>query len=178
MVSSFMPPDLCIIILIKGGTKKMAQLKYAKYIVTEDFLPPLPPGFIKRMEEQRKAGNYLEATHMLTLNDSVVEGAFYFDCVWLWDKHGSEAVQTEIAHTHDFDEILGFIGSRRENPRDLNAEIEFWLEDEKYIITKSSLIFVPRGVKHLPLFFQRIDSPVLFFTGGNAPSYGRTSGNE
>jgi len=156
----------------------MAQLKYAKYIITENLAQPPPAGFLKRMQEQRKAGNYFESTHMLSLNDSIVEGAFYFDCVWLWNKHGAEAVQMEIGHTHDFDEILGFIGSRKENPRDLNAEIELWLEDEQYIITESSLIFVPRGMKHLPLLFRRIDSPVFFFTGGNAASYRRTSGNE
>src|SRR4030042_4534432 len=115
---------------------KMPELKYAKYIITEDLVKPPPAGFLKRREEQRQAGNYLEATHMLSLNDSIAKGAFYFDCVWLWDKKGTEGVSSEIAHSHDFDEILGFMGSRRENPKELNAEIEFWLGDERYILTK------------------------------------------
>jgi hypothetical protein len=156
----------------------MAQRKYDKYIITECFSQPLPAGMLKRFEEQRKAGNYLEATRMLSLDESVLKGSFYFDCVWLWDKHGSEAVQMEIAHTHDFDEILGFVGCHRENPRHLDAEIELWLEDEKYIITEASLIFVPRGMKHLPLLFHRIDSPVFFFTGGNGTLYTRSSGHD
>ena len=156
----------------------MSQLKYAKYVISEDLAQPPPAGAAERMKAQRASGSFLEATHMLSLNDKIAEGAFYFDCVWLWDKHGTEPVQSEIAHAHDFDEILGFMGSRRENPKDLNGEIEFWLEDEKYVITKSSLIFVPRGMKHLPLLFRRIGSPILFFTGGNGTSYTRTSGNE
>ena len=156
----------------------MAPRKHGKYIITECFSEPPHAGFIKRMEEQRKAGNYFEGTRMLSLDESILKGSFYFDCVWLWNKHGSEPVKMEITHTHDFDEILGFVGCHRENPRDLNAEIELWLEDERYIITESSLIFVPRGMKHLPLLFHRIDSPVFFFTGGNGALYTRTSGNE
>jgi hypothetical protein len=157
---------------------KMPELKYAKYIITENLARKPPAGFLKRREEQRQAGNYLESTRMLSLSDAIAEGAFYFDCVWLWDKKGTKGVQTEIAHSHDFDEILGFMGSRRENPKELNAEIEFWLGDEKYLLTKSCLIFAPRNLPHCPLVFHRIDSPVFFFTGGNGTSYTRVTGSE
>jgi hypothetical protein len=155
----------------------MSPRKHDKYIITECF-STLPAGVLRRLEKQGRAGNYVDSTRMLSLDESMLKGSFYFDCVWLWEKHGSEAVQMEIAHTHDFDEILGFVGCHRENPRDLNAEIELWLEDEKYIITESSLVFVPRGMKHLPLLFHRIDSPIFFFTGGNGALYGRTSGKD
>jgi hypothetical protein len=156
----------------------MPELKYAKYIVTEDIHGPMPAGFLKRREEQRKSGNYLEATHMLSLSDTVAKGALYCDTVWLWNKKGAKGVSIEIAHTHDFDEILGFMGSWRDNPKELNAEIEFWLGDEKYIITKSCLIFAPRNISHCPLVFHRIDSPILFFTVGNGTSYTRATGSE
>jgi hypothetical protein len=157
----------------------MSEKKYAKYIITESIrTQPPPAGFLKRMEDQRKEGNYLESTHMFSLNDSIAKGAFYTDCVWMWDLKGSKGVQVEIAHSHDFDEVLGFIGTNRENPRDLNGEIELWLEDERYVITQSCLIFVPRGMKHLPLIFKRIESPIFFFTEGNGTSYTRSSGHE
>jgi hypothetical protein len=156
----------------------MPELKYAKYIITEDLARTPPAGFLKRREEQRQAGNYLVATRMLSLNDAIVKGGLYCDTVWLWDKKGTRGVETEIAHSHDFDEILGFLGSRRENPRELNAEIEFWLGDEKYIITKSCLIFAPRRISHCPLIFHWIKSPVLFFTVGNGTSYSRATGSE
>ena len=156
----------------------MPKLKYAKYIVTEDLRKTPSAGFLKRREEQHKSGNFLEATHMLSLNDDIAKGALYCDTVWLWHKNGTQSVATEIAHTHDFDEILGFMGSSGDNPKDLNAEIEFWLGDEKYMITQSCLIFAPRNIPHCPLVFHRIDSPILFFTVGNGTSYTRASGSE
>ena len=73
---------------------------------------------------------------------------------------------------------LGSWAAGGRTPRTLNAEIEFWLGDEKYIITKSCLIFAPRNIPHCPLIFHRIDSPVLFFTVGNGTSYTRASGSE
>jgi len=157
----------------------MAERKYAKYIITENIRTSQPPAeMMKRIEEQRKSGNYTEGTALFNLNDKIIKGAYYVDCHWLWKTHGTQGIQTEIAHTHDFDEVLGFIGSSRENPRKLNGEIEFWLEDEQYVIDYSCLIFVPRGLKHLPLVFRRIDSPVFFFTAGNGTAYTRSSGNE
>jgi len=33
-------------------------------------------------------------------------------------------------------------------------------------------------MKHLPLYFRRVGSPVLFFTVGNGTSYTRVTGNE
>ena len=55
------------------------------------------------------------------------------------------------------------------NVFDLGGEIEFWLEDEKYLLTRSCLIFVPAGMKHCPIKFIRIDRPIFHFlmvTGG------------
>jgi hypothetical protein len=156
----------------------MPELKYAKYIVLRDLAKPPSAGRLKRREEQLKSGNYLESTHMLSLNDTIANGALYCDTVWLWHKNGAKGVETEIAHTHDFDEILGFMGSRRDNPKDLDAEIEFWLGDEKYMITQSCLIFSPRNIPHCPLIFHRIDSPILFFSVGNGTSYTRATGSE
>ncbi len=54
------------------------------------------------------------------------------------------------------------IGSDPENPRDLGGEVEFWLEDEKYMLTKSCLIFVPKGLRHCPLRVVKADRPILF----------------
>jgi hypothetical protein len=156
------------------------QRKYAHLIVDEDIRPdqPAPAGFLKRMQAQREAGNYLDSFHLLGLNDRIAEGALYFDAVWMTGLHGKDGFQVEIQHSHDFDEILGFFGGNGENYRDLNSEIELWLEDEQYFITKSSLIFVPRGMNHLPLYFRKVGSPVLFFTVGNGTSYSRATGHE
>jgi hypothetical protein len=76
-------------------------------------------------------------------------------------------------HSHDFDEVLGFLGSDWGNQGELNGEIELWLEDEKYVLTKSSLIFIPRGLKHLPLRVLRVDRPILHFSMTNEGTYTR-----
>jgi hypothetical protein len=158
----------------------VSEKKYAEYIVTEDTRPegPPPAGFMKRMQDQREAGDFLDSFHLLRLNEQIANGAMYFDAVWMNDLHGAHGVQVEIQHSHDFDEILGFFGSKKTDPRDLDAEIELWLEDEQYFITRSALVFVPKGMKHLPLYFRRIGSPVLFFTTGNGTAYTRTTGKE
>jgi hypothetical protein len=130
------------------------------------------------MQAQKDAGDFLDSFHMLGLNDRVAAGAMYFDAVWMTGLHGTHGVQVEIQHAHDFDEILGFFGSNTKSPRDLDGEIELWLEDEQYFITKSSLVFVPKGMNHLPLYFRRIGSPILFLTAGNGTSYTRSSGKE
>ena len=79
--------------------------------------------------------------------------------------------QMTTGHTHESDEIIGFFGSDPENPHDLGGEVEIWLEDEKHIITKSCLIFVPRGMKHCPLEIKRVDRPIFHFSTLNEGQY-------
>lgn len=146
----------------------MAELKYAKNIITET--KPLTPEMV-----QKRAGSPVKSTRLLWLDDEVAEGAFYTECVWLWSKSGTDAYATEVAHAHDFDEVIGFVGTNPEDPRDLGGEIELWLDDEQYILKNSCLIFIPRGLKHCPLAFRRIDRPIFFFTEGNGTMYKRTS---
>ena len=157
----------------------MPEQKYSRYILTDvnrDYLATLRVP--KSIEEQREAGNYIEGTYMFHLDDTILQGGFYTDCHWVTGVKGNGGVQTEIAHTHDFGETLGFVGSIPGNPHALGGEIEFWLEDEKYILDKSCLFFVPAGMKHLPLLFRRVDSPIFFWTASDSRKYGRTSGNE
>ena len=51
-----------------------------------------------------------------------------------------------------------------ENPDDLNGEVEIWLEDEKHVIDRSTMIFVPAGMAHCPLVLNRVDKPIFHFT--------------
>jgi len=49
--------------------------------------------------------------------------------------------------------------------------VEFWLEDEKYLLTKSCLIFAPRGLRHCPLRVTRADRPILFLAFSTTTKY-------
>jgi hypothetical protein len=140
----------------------MAEAKYQKYIVTD----LKPPDDVKAM-----AAEYARwATRILWLDDAVVDGAFHVNCSWYWKaKEGGLP-----AHRHDFDEVIAFFSSDPQNPHELGAEVEFWLEDEKYIITKSCLIFVPKGLQHCPLKLLKVDRPIFHFTVGTGGSYTST----
>jgi hypothetical protein len=150
---------------------KMSELKYAKNIITEDLMPPRPPEDIQLMASQENAGRTLDRTLLLGMQDSILKGAFFSGCEWLWELTGNGPVNIERPHSHDFDEVIGFIGSNRNHPRDLGGEIEFWMGEEKHILTKSCLIFIPRGVKHCPVILKRIDTPIFMFEAGNNSIY-------
>jgi hypothetical protein len=149
----------------------MPELKYAKNIITEDLMPPQPTEAVQMMEEQKKAGRTLDRTLLLGIQDSILKGSFFAGCEWLWGLTGNGPVSIETTHSHDFDEIIGFAGSNRNHPRDLGGEIEFCMEDERHILTKTCLIFIPKGVRHCPVILKRIDTPIFMFEAGNNSQY-------
>lgn len=141
----------------------MARGKYEKYIIT-DFKPGLElPEFRGKPGVPSERSNF-----MMWLGNQIIKGSPYVEAVWLW-KGAADPSGGFPQHVHDYDEILGFFGTDTENVYDLGGEIEFWLDDEKYMLTRSCLIFVPKGMKHCPIVFKRIDRPIfhfLFVTGG------------
>ncbi len=139
----------------------MAKLKYQKYIVDTAKVPES----VEKMHG-RSSG---KETRIVWLDDRVLKGAFYLTCRWYTEPKGDR----DENHSHDFDEVLGFIGSDWENPHELNGEIELWLEDEKYILTKSCVVFIPKGLKHLPLRVLRVDRPIMHFSTGPESKYTR-----
>jgi mannose-6-phosphate isomerase-like protein (cupin superfamily) len=154
---------------------KSAGGKFDNYFVYDAKPYPIPPEMAEKMKTaKKKEPSTVESTRLLNMDTTRVEGAPYLDFVWLWK--GSAKGYAEAEHTHDFDEFIGFIGTQgQQNPHDLGGEMEVWLGGEKYSITKSCLIYVPKGLKHCPIRFVRIDTPILFFTGGMATKYSRTS---
>jgi hypothetical protein len=129
----------------------MTERKYEKYILTD---LSVPNDVQYRQEEYKK-----RATRILWLEHEILEGADSVILSWYWKATEKEGTPS---HVHDFDEIVGFIGNDYKNPQDLGAEVEFWMEDEQYILNKSCLIWIPRGLRHCPLRVMRIDRPILF----------------
>ena len=140
----------------------MAESKYGKYIVTElkqniveaPWSPP--PSAVGRNRGGR----------ILFLDNEVVEGAHYLECVWIMPRpaDAAPAKASVEPHTHDYDEVLCFFGTDPEDFHELHAEVELWLGDEKHIITKTAIVFIPAGLQHCPLIFHRVDKPVFHFT--------------
>ena len=142
----------------------MTEAKYGKHIITRVKSDLKAPSYRDDAAEIA-AGNH---TRLLYLDDEVIKGAFYVECVWYW--RGSER-SIVGAHTHAFDEVIAFLGTNREDPQDLCGEVELWLKDEKHILTKSCLLFVPKGMKHCPLIIRRVDRPIFHFTTGPGGRY-------
>jgi hypothetical protein len=110
-------------------------------------------------------------TLLYQLDDKRISGIpFFSDCAWMWPNPG-EVVMEEKPHTHDFDEIITVFGTNPEDPRDLCGEVEFWFDDEKYILTNSSIIYVPKGVKHCPTIFRKVTRPIFHYIVGSSSRY-------
>jgi hypothetical protein len=131
----------------------MSESKYGKYIITDLIVP----------EEKKKIeADYARyAKRILWMDKNVVDGAFHMNTAWYMN---AATTLEDKPHAHDADEIIGFFGSDPDNPSELYGEIEMWMEDEKHVITKSALLFVPSGMKHCPLILKRVDRPIFHFT--------------
>lgn len=104
------------------------------------------------------------------LDDEVVKGAPYFDAAWVVKDipRGPE----KHLHHHEFDEYLGFMGSDGYNPMDMGGcEAVVQVGDDEITIKKTSLIFIPAGVKHGILSMTNITQPVLCYSGGPNAAY-------
>ncbi|MDR1572890.1 MAG: hypothetical protein LBS24_01115 [Clostridiales Family XIII bacterium] len=122
-------------------------------------LPDAPAGFL---------------TLLLWLDGKKLPGAPYTEAVWF-----NQCNDTGPApHAHEFDEFIGFIGSDPAHPEELNAELQFYIDDEAVTITKSCLVFIPRGVRHSPILVPRMERPLIHFSGGVGGAYERVGAIE
>ena len=139
----------------------MSEFKHGKYIVTQPK---------KDLKVPEWGGNLSQetSTRIMYLDSEVIKGAFFVECVWFWPTTKEDKGSPD-PHSHEFDEVLGFFGTDTKNVLDLGGEIEFWFDDEQYMLTKSCLVYIPKGLKHCPIVFRRIDRPIFHFlmvTGG------------
>jgi mannose-6-phosphate isomerase-like protein (cupin superfamily) len=132
---------------------------YGKYIVTELKTPDFKPEFV---EEYNKF-----ATRVLWMDKNVAPGAFQMNVSW----YRNPARHAPQPHTHEYDEIIGFIGGDSSSPHNLNGEVEMWMGDEKNMLTGSTMLFAPAGMKHCPLIIHRADRPIFHFSIVNGGSY-------
>ena len=110
-------------------------------------------------------------TLLFSLDEKVIKDIpFFTETAWVWPK-SEKIVMEEKSHSHQFEEIVTLFGTDPENPKDLCGEVEFWLGEEKYMITQSCIIYVPKGIMHCPLIFHRVDRPIFHFIVGHAGKY-------
>ena len=142
----------------------MSETKYGKYIITERKKDIVFPEY-RRGSLEAPADM---ATLTAFLDGQVIKDAFYVECAWFWK--GSDLVGVD-AHTHDYNEVAAFFGTNPEDVSELGGEIEFWLGDEKHILTKSCLVFIPKGLKHCPLIIRKVNRPIFHFSTAPTKKY-------
>lgn len=96
---------------------------------------------------KNEAGRSVEFMPQCAIGAAVFEGSFTYGIGWLKNLEGSNSVQVELSRTLGSDVIVGFGSSDVDNPDELGGELEVWLEDEKYITTESSFIYIPAEIK-------------------------------
>jgi len=66
------------------------------------------------------------------------------------------------AHTHDFDQIIFFLGGDPNNISEFGAEVEMHLDNKKQIINYTSCVYIPAGLLHGPLDVKIVNRPIMF----------------
>ncbi len=131
----------------------MAETKYGKYIIRS----PKVSNIAYHPTENVKGVTFPDEIYM---DGDLVKGApLFVDIGWRFEIPDPDPV--EWTHTHDFDEVLNFIGTDPKNPHDLGAEVEMQIGDEKHTINTTTSIFVPKGVPHCPMIHKGVDRPYL-----------------
>ena len=170
------------------------KTKYGKYICT-DLATNIPLPVYREWERDMIGDGLWEGyhrglEHVVWTDKDVMPGSFYSEMVWQWSqkwpgmrprpvltpeqieeakkKPGGNGVPP---HAHPFPELLSFFGTDPKHPEDLRGEVEFWLEDEKYLFTKSFVVYIPANVTHCPLRILRMDDSFFHYTIGPGGSY-------
>jgi hypothetical protein len=161
----------------------MAEGKYGKYVVTEFYdkfeLPEERAWEKPIMGRGLLDGQRRRMEHMVWMDNNVIPGAFYAEAVWFWPQAPAQVISPEEAqkmpgippHKHPFPELLSYYGTDMEHPEELYCQVEFWMEDEKYLFDKSFVVYIPENVTHCPLKMTNLTRPVFHFTMGPGLNY-------
>lgn len=137
--------------------------EYAKYFVQDLKCPTTgTPEF------QRIYNNF--AKRILWIDGNNVPGAFQMNTSWYKSVPELDPIFEE--HAHDSDELIGFFGSNPDDPYDLGAVIEVSVNGEVHRLTKSTMIFVPANMPHMPLRILSVERPMFHFSIVTSKEYG------
>jgi hypothetical protein len=119
-----------------------------------------------------KYGKYIEAVPLESV-PGVRAQMFHIRALedWGGDRHlmgwsciDKPTFMMKEAHSHHFAQLLVFLGGNPMDLTDFGAEVEIHLgeEQEKHIITTSTVVYIPGGFVHQPLNFRKVDKPIIF----------------
>lgn len=141
----------------------MIEFKHGKYVVTRPKENLIKPDWGGTLDTQT-------TTAMMYLDDEVIKGAFFLESVWFWPTD-KEDKGSPAPHTHDYDEVLAFVGTNFKDPYDLGGIIELYIDGERNVMNQSFLAFIPAGIVHCPLNILKITRPIFHFSTGHGKKY-------
>jgi hypothetical protein len=137
----------------------MRESRYEKYVVRK----PIPPDL--SIAWGRNDLGWVAPSHFLSPDGPIKVANTMVEFIWITQDCASGVTPQKSPHKHDCDEIFLFMGTNPEDEEDLGAEVEFWLgegeETERIMLTTSSLVFIPRGLLHMPIFYRNVKRPSL-----------------
>lgn len=99
---------------------------------------------------------------ILWIDGDLVPGACQMNTAWYYAVPEKDPVFP--GHSHPDDELIGFFSSDPNDPYELDAEIEVEIDGERQLLTRSTLMFIPGGIPHMPLRILRVGRPVFHFS--------------
>ena len=138
--------------------------RYEKYVVRSS--TPPDPSIQWGISELGITDLY----HYLRPSGPVNESNTMIEFAWIEKDSAFGVTQDKPPHSHECDEIFLFMGTNPKDRDELGAEVEFWMGEEKGTeiikLNTSGLVFVPKGLVHLPLFFKNVKKPLLWMVIG------------
>ena len=142
----------------------MTESKYEKYVVRH-LIPPDP-----NVEWGLSELGIPELFFLLRSSGPIKESNTMIEYAWIVKDTAFGVTRDRPPHSHDCDEIFIFLGTDPENKEELGAEVELWMGDgeqtEKLLINTSGLVFIPKGLPHLPIFFKNVKKQLLWMVVG------------
>ena len=135
----------------------MPKNKYDKYITSE----------VIKKDPKNPNASVTGTRHL----ENFGGGHLSIDSIFVAHPH----VMITQPHKHEFPQYLHFFSANPRDSKDFDAEIEVNLgeEQEKHIINKPSVVYVPAGQLHGPISFNKVNKPLLFIDIALTGKYSR-----
>jgi hypothetical protein len=136
--------------------EKRDQTKFGKYVVTKQLY--------------KKIDHYTGTSivsHNGELQDNV---SFCYHCL-------AKPITFDKPHTHNFREILCFIGGNPLDITDFSAEVEYTIGDEKHVLREPGCVTMPPGQQHCPIAVKNVSTqkPIVFIEISLTNQYGQAA---
>lgn len=133
----------------------MAETKYGKYIISNP-LPIKPGGMAHHV-----AGKKRTAEGAIYLNSELLPETKIFSNIAR--TFGEPDPQPFIhPHKHDADEVIYFLSMTSDGTLGCDVEIAMGDEGEKHTFNRTTLVYIPKGLTHCPIYYRNFQKDRQF----------------